>query len=205
MDFFTIRLESAHVRDAYERLLLECVQGDANMYARADEWEAALEICGLYWKLLENSHQVQYLWLFRQELGGHGIQMIWWRWLWFGEIRRLANRYWLLVLLVIQALTIFIKLLFFPCSWLFQFKRKWQIEFSYSFKSLTESQESVQRRAFIGGSLTPKFVFWFWRKTLPKDWLVKSLFLLGEMSAVSLDRSESNYKHDSGSFFLSNN
>lgn len=41
MDFYYSDLDSAHVMDAYERLLLDAMQGDATLYARADEVEAA--------------------------------------------------------------------------------------------------------------------------------------------------------------------
>jgi len=41
MDFYYSDLDSAEIMDAYERLLLDAMQGDATLYARADEVEAA--------------------------------------------------------------------------------------------------------------------------------------------------------------------
>lgn len=41
LDFYYSDLDSAQVMDAYERLLLDAMQGDATLYARADEVEAA--------------------------------------------------------------------------------------------------------------------------------------------------------------------
>lgn len=41
MDFYYSDLDSAQVMDAYERLLLDAMQGDTTLYARADEVEAA--------------------------------------------------------------------------------------------------------------------------------------------------------------------
>jgi glucose-6-phosphate 1-dehydrogenase len=41
MDFYYSDLDSANVMDAYERLLLDAMQGDTTLYARADEVEAA--------------------------------------------------------------------------------------------------------------------------------------------------------------------
>lgn len=41
MDFYYSSLTGANIMDAYERLLLDAMQGDATLYARADEVEAA--------------------------------------------------------------------------------------------------------------------------------------------------------------------
>lgn len=41
MDFYYSSLTETHVMEAYERLLLDAMQGDATLYARADEVEAA--------------------------------------------------------------------------------------------------------------------------------------------------------------------
>lgn len=41
LDFYYSDLDSAQIMDAYERLLLDAMQGDATLYARADEVEAA--------------------------------------------------------------------------------------------------------------------------------------------------------------------
>lgn len=43
MDFLYSDLTDAYVPDAYERLLLDCMQGDATLYARGDSVEAAWE------------------------------------------------------------------------------------------------------------------------------------------------------------------
>ncbi|NJB72017.1 glucose-6-phosphate 1-dehydrogenase [Saonia flava] len=53
MDFYYSSLEETTVMDAYERLLLDAMQGDATLYARADEVEAAWEFVDPildYWK-----------------------------------------------------------------------------------------------------------------------------------------------------------
>ncbi len=41
LDFYYSSLQETHVMEAYERLLLDAMQGDATLYARADEVEAA--------------------------------------------------------------------------------------------------------------------------------------------------------------------
>jgi len=43
LDFYYADLKGAYVMNAYERLLLDAMQGDATLYARADEVEAAWE------------------------------------------------------------------------------------------------------------------------------------------------------------------
>ena len=43
LDFYYSSLAETHVMQAYERLLLDAMQGDATLYARADEVEAAWE------------------------------------------------------------------------------------------------------------------------------------------------------------------
>lgn len=43
MDFMYSQLTNAYVPDAYERLILDCMQGDATLYARGDSVEAAWE------------------------------------------------------------------------------------------------------------------------------------------------------------------
>ncbi|MEQ8471288.1 MAG: glucose-6-phosphate dehydrogenase [Marinoscillum sp.] len=43
MDFMYSDLTDAYVPDAYERLILDCMQGDATLYARGDSVEAAWE------------------------------------------------------------------------------------------------------------------------------------------------------------------
>ena len=43
MDFHYDELTDKYVPDAYERLILDCMQGDATLYARGDSVEAAWE------------------------------------------------------------------------------------------------------------------------------------------------------------------
>ncbi len=53
LDFYYSSLVDTHVMTAYERLLLDAMQGDATLYARADEVEAAWEFVDPileYWK-----------------------------------------------------------------------------------------------------------------------------------------------------------
>ena len=53
LDFYYSNLADNNVMDAYERLLLDAMQGDATLYARADEVEAAWEFVDPildYWK-----------------------------------------------------------------------------------------------------------------------------------------------------------
>ncbi|MFS4492151.1 glucose-6-phosphate dehydrogenase [Maribacter sp. 2308TA10-17] len=53
LDFYYSSLVENHVMQAYERLLLDAMQGDATLYARADEVEAAWEFVDPildYWK-----------------------------------------------------------------------------------------------------------------------------------------------------------
>ncbi len=53
LDFYYSSLADTHVMTAYERLLLDAMQGDATLYARADEVEAAWEFVDPileYWK-----------------------------------------------------------------------------------------------------------------------------------------------------------
>ncbi len=53
LDFYYSSLTETHVMEAYERLLLDAMQGDATLYARADEVEAAWEFVDPilnYWK-----------------------------------------------------------------------------------------------------------------------------------------------------------
>jgi len=45
LDFHYSDLSDAYVPTAYERLLLDCIQGDATLYARGDNVEKAWEIC----------------------------------------------------------------------------------------------------------------------------------------------------------------
>ena len=47
LDFNYSDLAETHVMEAYERLLLDAMQGDATLYARADEVEAAWEFVDL--------------------------------------------------------------------------------------------------------------------------------------------------------------
>ncbi|MDC6365045.1 MULTISPECIES: glucose-6-phosphate dehydrogenase [Flavobacteriaceae] len=53
LDFYYSSLSETYVMDAYERLLLDAMQGDATLYARADEVEAAWDFVDPildYWK-----------------------------------------------------------------------------------------------------------------------------------------------------------
>lgn len=53
LDFYYSSLADTHLMSAYERLLLDAMQGDATLYARADEVEAAWEFVDPildYWK-----------------------------------------------------------------------------------------------------------------------------------------------------------
>lgn len=54
MDFYYSDLDSAEIMDAYERLLLDAMQGDATLYARADEVEAAWRFVDPILKYWEN-------------------------------------------------------------------------------------------------------------------------------------------------------
>ncbi|SFR31214.1 glucose-6-phosphate 1-dehydrogenase [Robiginitalea myxolifaciens] len=57
LDFYYDDLKGTRVMDAYERLLLDAMQGDATLYARADEVEAAWEFVDPilnYWKTDKN-------------------------------------------------------------------------------------------------------------------------------------------------------
>lgn len=54
LDFFYSDLDSAEIMDAYERLLLDAMQGDATLYARADEVEAAWKFVDPIMKYWEN-------------------------------------------------------------------------------------------------------------------------------------------------------
>ena len=54
MEFYYSDLVSAEIMDAYERLLLDAMQGDATLYARADEVEAAWKFVDPILKYWEN-------------------------------------------------------------------------------------------------------------------------------------------------------
>ncbi|MEB2779392.1 glucose-6-phosphate dehydrogenase [Algoriphagus sp. C2-6-M1] len=54
MDFYYSDLDSAEIMEAYERLLLDAMQGDATLYARADEVEAAWRFVDPILKYWEN-------------------------------------------------------------------------------------------------------------------------------------------------------
>ncbi len=54
LDFYYSDLDSAQVMDAYERLLLDAMQGDTTLYARADEVEAAWKFVDPILKFWEN-------------------------------------------------------------------------------------------------------------------------------------------------------
>lgn len=58
LDFYYSSLVETHVMDAYERLLLDAMQGDATLYARADEVEAAWEFVDPILNYWENGKDV---------------------------------------------------------------------------------------------------------------------------------------------------
>ncbi|NVK48594.1 MAG: glucose-6-phosphate dehydrogenase [Cyclobacteriaceae bacterium] len=58
MEFYYSDLASAQVMDAYERLLLDAMQGDTTLYARADEVEAAWRFVDPILKCWENNPAV---------------------------------------------------------------------------------------------------------------------------------------------------
>ena len=63
LDFYYSNLAQTHIMDAYERLLLDCMQGDATLYARADEVEAAWAFVDPileHWKQGENVRMYGY-------------------------------------------------------------------------------------------------------------------------------------------------
>ena len=63
LDFYYSSLAQTHVMEAYERLLLDCMQGDATLYARADEVESAWEFVDPildYWKNQDNVRMYGY-------------------------------------------------------------------------------------------------------------------------------------------------
>lgn len=63
LDFYYSSLAETHVMEAYERLLLDAMQGDATLYARADEVEAAWEFVDPildYWKKGKNVRMYGY-------------------------------------------------------------------------------------------------------------------------------------------------
>ena len=59
LDFYYSSLAQTHVMDAYERLLLDAMQGDATLYARADEVEAAWEFVDPILNYWENAKDVR--------------------------------------------------------------------------------------------------------------------------------------------------
>lgn len=59
LDFYYASLTETHVMDAYERLLLDAMQGDATLYARADEVEAAWEFVDPILKYWETGEDVK--------------------------------------------------------------------------------------------------------------------------------------------------
>ncbi|MEK6155624.1 glucose-6-phosphate dehydrogenase [Flavobacteriaceae bacterium 3-367] len=59
LDFYYSSLVETHVMEAYERLLLDAMQGDATLYARADEVEAAWEFVDPILNYWENGKDVK--------------------------------------------------------------------------------------------------------------------------------------------------
>ncbi|MDT7830271.1 glucose-6-phosphate dehydrogenase [Pricia sp. S334] len=60
LDFYYSSLTDSHVMEAYERLLLDAMQGDATLYARADEVEAAWAFVDPILKYWKDSNQNVY-------------------------------------------------------------------------------------------------------------------------------------------------
>lgn len=58
MDFYYSSLAESNIMDAYERLLLDVMQGDATLYARADEVEAAWAFVDPILNYWENNEKV---------------------------------------------------------------------------------------------------------------------------------------------------
>lgn len=58
MDFLYSNLTDAYVPDAYERLILDCMQGDATLYARGDSVEAAWEFIDPILKAWEEDQMI---------------------------------------------------------------------------------------------------------------------------------------------------
>ncbi|OEK04710.1 glucose-6-phosphate dehydrogenase [Roseivirga misakiensis] len=58
MDFKYDELSNVYVPDAYERLILDCMQGDATLYARGDSTEAAWEFIDPILKAWENDESI---------------------------------------------------------------------------------------------------------------------------------------------------
>jgi len=86
----------------------------------------------------------------------------------------------------------------FTCSWLFPVQKKnWQKISVTSVQELTESQVSVQRRAFRWKYSKTSLLI-FGRKLAQKDWLVKSLFLLGRWAMWYLRQTQRALQNDSG-------
>ncbi|KPM33195.1 Glucose-6-phosphate 1-dehydrogenase [Croceitalea dokdonensis DOKDO 023] len=63
LDFYYSSLAETRVMEAYERLLLDCMQGDATLYARSDEVEAAWQFVDpilTYWNKTEDVRMYGY-------------------------------------------------------------------------------------------------------------------------------------------------
>ncbi|WP_421877576.1 glucose-6-phosphate dehydrogenase [Marinoscillum sp.] len=58
MDFLYSDLTDAYVPDAYERLILDCMQGDATLYARGDSVESAWEFIDPILKAWKDDHSI---------------------------------------------------------------------------------------------------------------------------------------------------
>jgi glucose-6-phosphate 1-dehydrogenase len=59
MDFHYSDLTDAYIPEAYERLLLDCIQGDATLYARGDAVEAAWEFVDPILKAWETNPDIK--------------------------------------------------------------------------------------------------------------------------------------------------
>ena len=69
MDFMYNQLTDVYVPDAYERLILDCMQGDATLYSRGDELEAAWEFVDPVLNLWEKDDAIP---VFGYPAGTHG-------------------------------------------------------------------------------------------------------------------------------------
>ena len=58
MDFLYDELSDAYIPDAYERLILDCMQGDATLFARGDSTEASWEFIDPILKAWENDDTI---------------------------------------------------------------------------------------------------------------------------------------------------
>ena len=58
MDFHYDELTDSYVPEAYERLILDCMQGDATLYARGDSVEAAWQFIDPILDAWKSDHEI---------------------------------------------------------------------------------------------------------------------------------------------------